>query len=349
LSADAVAAARESGDPDALLAALNARHVALWHPAGLEERFRVADETIALAEAEARPEAELQARNWRCVDLWEAGDLSGFLAEVAAHERLADALRLPAFQWYAPMWRGAIAALQGRHAEAERLADEGAAVAARAGDPNGALFRHMIRLTMLVHGRRFEDDELLTFTENAVASYAAGMSYAAGLAWQYADLGRTAEARALVDRIAADDFAGLAWDANWLSALGELAEATALLGDRERAAALYERLLPYADRRIVAGRAVYDQCSAHYALGMFATTMGRLEEAATHFAAALESDLALGARPALMHTRARYAEVLDARGEAAQAAEMAAAAAADARELGLPAPERNRAPAGRPV
>jgi tetratricopeptide (TPR) repeat protein len=344
-----VAAARASGDPDALLATLNARHVALWHPAGLEERFRVADETIALAEAEGRPEAELQGRNWRCVDLWEAGDLNGFLAEVAEHERLADALRLPAFQWYAPMWRAAVAALQGRHDEARQLAGEAAALAARAGDPNGELFRHMVSLTVLIQGRRFDDEELLTFTENAVATYASGMAYAAGLAWQYAMLGRTAEARALVDRIAAGDFAGLTWDANWLSALGELAEATALLDDRERAAALYERLLPYADRRIVAGRAVYDQCSAHYALGRYAMTLGRLDDAAAHFEAAIESDLRLGARPALMHTRARYAEVLAARGEAERAAAMAAAAAADARAVGIPLPERDRAPAGRPV
>jgi hypothetical protein len=111
----------------------------------------------------------------------------------------------------------------------------------------------MIRMNLLAHTRRFDDEQMLAFSEHAVATYASGMAYAAGLAWQYAALGRDADARALVDRIAADDFAGLTWDANWLSCLGELAEATALLGDRERAAALYERLLPYADRRIVAG------------------------------------------------------------------------------------------------
>ena len=154
-------------------------------------------------------------------------------------------------------------------------------------------------MNLVVNARDFSDEELLAFSENAVASYASGMAYAAGLAWQYAELGRDADARALVDRIAADGFAGLAWDANWLSSVGELAEATALLGDRERAAELYERLLPYADRRIVAGRAVYDQCSAHYALALFATTIGRHDEAAAHFEAAIESDLAIGAAPAL--------------------------------------------------
>ncbi len=290
---------------------------------------------IALAIARERPEAELQGRNWRCVDLWEAGDRAGFEAEVAEHERLADALRLPAFRWYGPMWRAAIAAVAGRNDEAERLAAEGAAIAARAGDPNGELFRHMVELNVLINARDFTNQEIIDFTENAVENYAAGMAYASGLAWLYAEQGREAEARTMLDRVAADDYAGLTWDANWLSALGELAEATALLDDRERAAALYERLLPYADRRLVAGRAVYDQCSAAYALGRYATTLGRLDAAVEHFEAAIASDLAVSARPALVQTRARYAEVLAARGEHARARELAAAALAEAAELGL--------------
>ncbi len=336
LSAEAIAAARTADDPDALLAALNSRHVALWHPAGLEERFRVADEMIGLARASDRPEAELQGRNWRCVDLWESGDLDGFEAELAEHERLADALRLPAFQWYGPMWRATIASLKGRQDEAVRLADAGAAIAVRAGDPNGPLFREMIGMNVAIHTRDFHDEGLLTFTEHAAANYASAMAYSAGLAWQYAELGRDAQARELVDRIAADDYAGLAWDANWLSMMGELAEATALLGDRERAAVLYERLLPYADRQIVAGRAVCHQCSAAFALGRLATTLGRLDAAVEHFEAAIVSDRALGARPALVQTRSRYAEVLAARGEHARAAELAALAVADAAELGIP-------------
>jgi hypothetical protein len=210
LSAQAVAVARDAGDPDALLAALNARHVALWHPDGLDERFRVAAEMIQLAASNDRPEAELQARNWRCVDLWEAGDRAGFRAEAAAHERLADELRLPAFQWYAPIWRAAVAAREGRREDALRLADEAAALAARAGDPNGVLFHHMVRLQLAVAARDF-NDELLAFTEHAVEHYAAGTAYAAGCAWVYAERGRDDDARAMIDRVVADDLEALPW------------------------------------------------------------------------------------------------------------------------------------------
>ena len=61
LSAEAIAAARAADDPDALLAALNSRHVALWHPSGLEERFGVADEMIALAIAASDPRRSCRA------------------------------------------------------------------------------------------------------------------------------------------------------------------------------------------------------------------------------------------------------------------------------------------------
>ena len=193
----------------------------------------------------------------------------------------------------------------------------------------------MVELNVLINARDYSNQETIEFTENAVENYAAGMAYASGLAWLYAEQGREADARTMLDRVAADDYAGLSWDANWLSAVGELAEATAVLDDRERAAALYERLLPYADRRLVAGRAVYDQCSAAYALGRYATTLGWLDAAVEHFEAAIASDLAVNARPALVQTRARYAEVLAARGEHARARELAAAALAEAAELGL--------------
>ena len=60
-------------------------------------------------------------------DLFELGDMPACREEVARHARLADELRLPAFQWYTPLWAAVEALLAGRFEEAERLRRRGAA------------------------------------------------------------------------------------------------------------------------------------------------------------------------------------------------------------------------------
>ena len=63
---------------------------------------------------------------------------------------------------------------------------------------------------------------------------------------------------------------GPAFDANWLSAQAEAAEAVALLGDRVHAAVLYDRLAPYAGRPATSGRAVSSYGSVDRQLGALA-------------------------------------------------------------------------------
>ena len=333
LSAQAVAVAREAGDPDALLAALNARHVGLWHPHGLEERFRVADEMIALAQAHGRREAELQGRNWRCVDLWEAGDHAGFVAEVAEHERLADDLRLPAFRWYAGMWRAALAARAGRREEALELAAAAGRAGELAGDPNGELFHEMVRYQLQIQAGEYSG-EFIERAERRLREYAAGDAWAPGLVWVYLERGETEKATRLYERLVTEE---LMPDANWLVSMVDYAHVTAILGDADRAAAFYEELLPFAGRRIAAGRAVYDHGSVDYALALFATTAGRPADAVAHFEAALAADEALGARPWLVHTQVAFAELLAQLGQTERAREVAAAAIAGAEALDIPA------------
>ena len=147
-----MAAARASGDADALLAALNARHVALWHPDGLAERFGVADEMIALAAAHDRPEARAAGPQLaRGRPVGGRATSAGFEAELERHEALADALRLPTFRWYAPMWRGCA---RGASAATTRrpgaLIAEALAIGARAGDGNVELCAEMLELQIAI-------------------------------------------------------------------------------------------------------------------------------------------------------------------------------------------------------
>ena len=94
-----------------------------------------------------------------------------------------------------------------------------------------------------------------------------------------------------------------------------LSEVCAFLDDPERAAVLYQRLLPYAGHTVVVGNAVACYGAISRYLGMLAATMSRWEEAEAHFEHALEMNARMGARPWLAHTQHQYAGMLLARGQ----------------------------------
>ena len=314
----AVALARASGDDGALLDALDARHVALWSADYLDERLATADEMIALARRANDPEREVQGRNWRVLDLAERGDVAEMMREVERHEALADRLRLPAYQWWGPMWRSTIALLEGR-ARRRRAADRGAR-----GDraPRARRQRRALRRDPVARPRRSSasvstrsGDEMLERQVGRPAEAA----YRCGYAWLYAGQGRDDDARANIDWVARDGLARLPDDMNRLPALCELAQASVLLVYPAHAAAIYEQLAPYAERNTINARAAAGYGAASHHLAVLATLIGDRERAAAHFEDALAANERMGARPWLVRTQLRFAELLRERGEAARA------------------------------
>jgi hypothetical protein len=290
LSAEAVATARASGDAGALASALNARHVALWRPDRVDERLTASAEMIAAARDAGERHVELQARNWRVADLFELGDMGAWREEVRRHARLADELRLPAFQWYAPLWAAVDATLAGRFDEAARLTAEADAAGARAGDRNAELFSGMVRFMAQLEREEYDEADI-GFVEDKIANSPAGPAYRSSYAWLLAARGDSGRARAELDAVMA---AGSAFDANWLSAQAECAEACILLGAADHAAVLYERLTPYAGRPATAGRAVCSYGSIDRHLGGLASLLGRREDAERHLRAGIAHDEEMG-------------------------------------------------------
>jgi hypothetical protein len=339
LSERALTEANRSADPDAMLAALNARHVALWRPDGLAERRQVAEQMISLAQRERRAPAELQARNWLCVDLWESGNLARFKAEAARHERLADALRLTAFRWYNTLWAASLAALEGRQQDAARLATEACDTATRAGDPNGEESRALLLGLLQVQSGEISD-ELLARNEELMHDLSTGIqratAYAVTSTWLFAKRGRKQEAQALLDRFARDNFSAAGWHNHTIYMMFLLTDAAAILDDVERARRLGTILRPYAGRRVLAGRAAIDLGSVHYALARAAATVGDVQSAAAHYEQALQEDISLGARPWAIRTRVRYAEFLAARQQTVRADQLRRTADDEAHALGIP-------------
>ncbi len=297
-SEEAVATARASGDTRALASALSSRHVALWRPDRIEERLAVTDEMIATAREAGERHAELQAHNWRVADLFELGDMTAWREEVARHARLAADLRLPAFEWYTPLWSAVDAVLAGRSEDAERLSLSAKEAGLRAGDRNAELFVDIVRFGE--QAQREEYDEItLAFAQDKIANSPAGIAWRGGYTWILAGLGETERAR---EALNATMELTHAFDANWLSLQAELAEASVLLADATFAATLYERLAPYAGRPVTAGRAICSYGAVDHRLGRLAALLGRKVDAVRHLEDAIRLNDTFGC--AVWRTRA---------------------------------------------
>jgi class 3 adenylate cyclase len=121
------------------------------------------------------------------------------------------------------------------------------------------------------------------------------------------------EAREIFEKLAADDFQVIPMDAGWFTAMQRLATIASYLGDKSRAARLYEMLLPYRNLNIVISSAMICDGSTSRPLGMLAATLERWETAEEHFQEAIEMNARTGARPNLGRTQFEYARMLLAR------------------------------------
>ena len=302
LSREAVEAARACGEPGAVATALNARRVAIWDIDHAQERLATATEMVAEAERADDAELVLQARNWRVLDLMELGRIDEARAEIDAYAAGADALGLPHYRWWVPMWTATLALMAGRVEEAAGLGEEALALGNRADDPNAELFIGIQRLWGLDEPALFSEREIADI-EDGMAASPAPWAWMTGLAWVNATLGRTDAAREQVERLMRDDLAELRLDANWHAVL-DLGEALAVLGDRPRAERLYAHLAPYSGLHAVAARAVVWYGPVNHFLGLLALTAGDPARAEGHLVRALAESEAIGAAPRAASTRA---------------------------------------------
>ena len=335
LSQQAVELARRSGDPEALVSALDARRIAIWGPANLEERLAVVTEIADLAERVGDKEKALDGRLWRQHALVEKGDVWGAEAEIAEYARIAEELRQPLYRCYVPLLRASLALLKGQFAEAERFGEEALVLGRRAQSQNAAMI-HAAQLLVL---RREQGriDEVADIFRGYVEQLPGAKTFQSALALIYAALDRRDEAKQMFESLAENEFGDLARSPSWfLINLAFLSEVCAVLDDAPRAAVLYRLLLPYAGQCILGASAGPCWGSAARYLGLLATTRRSWDEASGHYEVALQTNALLGARPWLAHSQHDYARALLARGttkDRKRAAELLARTLEMAREL----------------
>jgi DNA-binding SARP family transcriptional activator len=313
MSEQAVDLARAVGDPALLAYTLDARHMAIWGPDNMPDRFEITAEMVWLSEAAGDLERLFQAHSYRIWSLLELGDPDDISAELAVMSRLADRLRQPAQMWMVAVVRTVRALLEGRFEGAENMIEDTLALGRRA-MPWNAEVTHDLQLVALCReqGRLQETEALITHAVEKHPTYPVWRCVQADL---YAQLGREEEARTVFNGFAATNFTGLPFNEEWLVGMTLLSDVCATLRDTTHALTLYRSLLPYARLHAV-GQTEFSLGAIARALGNLATTAGHFDQAATQFETAIQLNGRIGARPWVAHAQHDYARMLQYRNAA---------------------------------
>jgi DNA-binding CsgD family transcriptional regulator len=226
--------------------------------------------------------------------------------------------------------------LRGRFDEAGELA-EAARELGRKGHHAPAEFTHLTHLmgkAAYIGGMEAAYQEMGRFMGMLAGPGPDAAAFAAG---PLALMGRIEDTRLALRQVAAVGLDAIGPPMAWLPAMALLTEAIAAVDERDLAAGVYDRLLPYARLNVSAGGAgLYGSVSRH--LGMLAATLERWDEGGEHFERGIEFEQRMGAPPLVVRSQIAYAEMLLRRGrdsDLRRARQLLDAAIASSVELGM--------------
>jgi RecA/RadA recombinase len=268
---NALASAHLARSPHLMGRALAADYYYCSKPWQHEQRQRTCDELVKSAEASGLLTDRISAHVTRAVCALGRGDLTLLLADqrraqlLAAHLGEARALarsELPSLL---------LAFCRGDLTQAEELTQRAYASAPEDLVERGLFMLRTHNLRML---RGADGATELAFYENLLRVFPDALGMHCALASAHATSGRREQALEHFEQATQDDYARLPRNATWLNEMALLADAVVQLGERERAAAVYQRLEPYGHVfDLVAAEAGPLGPIAHW-LGELSTTLG---------------------------------------------------------------------------
>ena len=335
LSAQAVAIARDLGDPATLAYALDGRYCAIMWPDTAPERVELANEIVELSHQVGDHERAIMGRLYRALANMELGRMSEVEPELEITAAQAAQLRQPAQLWMSTASRADVALFQGRFEEARLLITEAFSLGERAQSRDSVL-SHRLQLFVLYRETGIGED-IEALIADAVSRFPARPVFQCALTYLDADQGRSSRAQEALEQLAAQDFAAIQRDNEYLFSLAFLADVAGALDDVRTAQVLYDLLLPYADLNacnldeIATG-------SVSRSLGVVAAAASRWETAFQHFEAAVRHNTEMGAWPWVAHSRYDHGRALLARGipnDSQEAQQLLSQAAAAFKRLGM--------------
>jgi tetratricopeptide (TPR) repeat protein len=294
LSDEAVATARQVGDPRALGYALAGHCDVIAGPGSCVRRRSESEEIIRLALQAADPRLELLGRRLRLVALLETGAVGEADAEIERFARTAGRLRQPLYQWYVPLWKGMRALMRRELDDAERRRAEAEELGARAHSSNATVLTFTQWWVHRRYGGRWVEAGA-AMAELLGQEVASGPPVTAGpRAVAAAQTGDLDKARTLLQQWRSAPSREPGGDSEWLPESAQLAEVAVLVGARDEAEILYRQLQPYAGLFCVEGIGAAVTGSVAWYLALLARALGREGEARALEAEAREAHLRVG-------------------------------------------------------
>ena len=342
LSDQAIALARDLGDPAVLAFVLTAKASAIWDLSTVADRLDLTAEAVPIAEGTGDPQATFWAMFRRWSSLFEVGTFDEADCLQASMERLAEDLGQPFVRSLVAFLRSTRCLAAGRLDDAEQSSRSGLAFGEKGGQPDAWAFFAVQLCTIRYEQGRMDDDlgtRLATFAERLPVPLFQLM-----LALHRCERGRTDEAASVFTAVAARGWGQIPRDNAFSSTIAVAVSVCDRLRDTEQAAALYEILTPY-EHLNIGHSLMWFGAVTHY-LGILDGILRRFDEADVRFAAAAATHERLGTPCSLARTRLEWARTLLARdqlGDRQRAAELLGRALDTARELGLAGVERHAA------
>jgi hypothetical protein len=334
ISEEAIAMARRLGDAEALLTGLHSRHWALTGPGRARERLAHTEEMLLVAKESLKPETEFLAHDARLHCYLELCDRWGTETEIQAMTAITEQIRQPFHRWHTVRLRTLGATLDGRFADAERLAQE-ALELARLLQSEYTTYVSRYAQMLAIRWAQGRLPELWPEIQDHGERFPWIPRWRDALA--AAELNDEEAARRELERHAVRGFAELPRDGNWIVHVCSLADACVLVRDERRGLQLYELLLPHeGDNAVTYSKEPFGPVALR--LGKLAALLARWADAERHFATALERCELLCARAIRARVLLDHAGALAARGETDDRERIAAMldeAAALCDELGM--------------
>ncbi|KLO28184.1 protein kinase domain-containing protein [Mycobacterium haemophilum] len=290
VSGQAIEMAERVGDTKILLLAMHSRQWSTLGPDQIEEAVASGEEMVRLARIVGDRDMEFEGHHLPLIARAQLGDFHAVDAEIEACDRLAGDLHQPRHAWKAAVFRTMRALMQGRLAEAERLAQSNLPIGQRVRrEVAEIVFSAQSFLIRLADGRL---EQLTDSGREAAARY--GQAWPSAYVWLLTETGQLDEARARFAELAADGFEALVRTSDWVTSVCALSIASLAVGDSDAADRLYELLAPYADRCTLFLTGAGCLGSNQAFLGFAAAAAGRDEDAVRHFELALARNAEIG-------------------------------------------------------